>query len=373
MKTRPLGLSLIATVGFVTVLSLLASCRSADDTGNQTEAARSVVHAAVQTLQPVSTPAYAQVPGVVIASQEVQVASRLSGFIRQINVHEGQSVKQGMLLLTVDSSDLMGSIEQARANVSHAQASLANAESVYKRFRPLRQAGAISPQEFDKIRTQRELAQSQVAAARAALETARSRLQYAHVRAPIDGVVTAKLADVGDLATPGKPLLVLQNAAHSQAQFEVDEQTYRKLTLGNTVAVSTGMGYTPATVERLVPTADPVTHTHLVKAALPTGADLSPGTFVNVRIPVGTHKAIVVPASAVLQRAGIPGVFIVDAHNVAHYRMIRPGPAYNGNVVASAGLFAGDRIVTHPDEHIDNGVRVEASSPQGSKTPGNEK
>lgn len=373
MKPYPHALGLMAAVGLLAALSLLPGCRSTDETTAQSGATAVVVQAAVKTLRPVSTPLYAQVPGVVVASQEVQVASRLSGFIRQINVHEGQSVKQGTLLLTVDPSDLMGSIEQARANLSHARASLANAESVYERFRPLHQAGAISPQEFDKIRTERNLARAQIAAARAALETARSRLQYAHVRSPINGVVAEKLADVGDLATPGKPLLVLQNATHSQAQFDVGEHTYNKLTLGSTVDISTGTGYTPATVERLVPTADPVTHTHLVKAALPDNANLSPGTFVDVRIPIGSHQAIVVPASAVLRRGGITGVFIVDTDGIAHYRMIRPGPADDGNVVVSAGLFPGDRIVTDPDERLNNGARVEMKAAGGSTADSNEK
>lgn len=366
MKTGPFARLTTAAAILGAGLALLSGCHPGG--GNQQKASHDqpAVKAEVMTVQTKTAPIYAQVPGRVVASQEVQVASRLSGFIRIIKVHEGEEVKQGQLLLSLDSSDLKGRIDQARARLSQAGAALNNAESVYKRFKPLWKAGAITPQKFDNIRSERDQAQAEVVSARAALATARSRLQYADVRAPIDGVVTEKLADAGDLATPGKPLLVLQNSAHRQVRFDVDDATYGKLQLGGKVSISTPGGYVSATVERLVPSSDPVTHTHLVKAALPGGLKLSPGTFVNVRIDVGTQQAIVVPATAVIQRAGITGAFIVDSQGVAHYRMIRPGPRHNGALEVTAGLHQGDRVVVMPDERVNNGVRIEVAPVAGN-------
>lgn len=316
------------------------------------------IQAAVSNVAESNVPEYASVPGTVVAAQQVQVASRLMGFVQDMPVHEGQKVQAGQLLFRVDPSNVEGRVRQAQSALLQARSAWNDAQSDFTRFQNLYKQGAVSLQRFQKIRTRYEVARSQVSAAQAALETAKAQLDYAVVRAPISGIIVQKLAEQGDTATPGRPLLVLENPAALQVSLTVAEEVFQHLSIGGVVWVDGTGKPVKGTVQRLVPAADPVTHTHLVKIALPDDSGLRSGAFVTVRIPVGNRRTVVVPTTALQNRAGIPGVFIVDAKGFAHYRMVRPGGVVNGGTEILAGVEAGDRLVTAPTAAVNNGVRI---------------
>ncbi len=302
-------------------------------------------------------------PGTVVAEQQVQVASRLMGYIREIRVREGDMVKAGQLLLVIDPADIQGGVDQARAGAAQAEAALADAQADYTRFTNLYKDESVAKQQYDKIKLQYRVAQAGAAAARAGLNTALAQRRYAEVRAPIDGVVTQKLASAGDLAAPGRPLLALENARKLQVQTAVSDETYAQLKFGNRVevAIDGRSEAVQATIARLVPAADPISHTHLVKLDLPAVTGLRSGAFARVRFAVGSRQGIRVPSSALLLRAGISGVFTVDAQGIAHYRMVRSGDASGGEVEILAGLNPGDRIVVSGNADLDSGDRVNAT------------
>ncbi|HCA26155.1 MAG TPA: efflux RND transporter periplasmic adaptor subunit, partial [Betaproteobacteria bacterium] len=304
------------------------------------------------------------VPGTVVSAQQVQVASRLMGYIRGIDVHEGQTVKAGQLLFTIDPTDIRGQVNQARAGLAQAEAALVDARADFVRFGNLYREESIPKQQFDKIKLQYRIARSRAMAAKAGLRTAAAQLRYAKVRAPIDGVIVQKLAAAGDLATPGRPLLVLENPAALQVQTTVSSDTYNHLTMGETVPVMVD-GFSKridATVIRIVPAADPITHTYSVKLALPKTAGLHSGAFVRVYFSLGQRQAIRIPQTAVLERAGIRGVFVVDRQGFAHYRMVRTGARADGGVEILAGLNPGDRIVAAGAGTLQSGDKVQAKA-----------
>lgn len=307
-------------------------------------------------------------PGAVVSEQQVQVASRLMGYIREIRVHEGDAVKAGQLLFTIDPSDINGQLNQARAGVAQAEAALLDAKADYERFSNLYQEESIPKQQYDKIKLQYSIAQSQAKAAHAGLDTAESQLRYAEVRAPIDGVVTQKMASTGDLAAPGRPVLVLENPARLEVQTSVSEQTYAHLKLNDAAELEIAGLAAPLTgkITRLVPAADAMSHTHLVKLDLPAGSGVVSGTFVRVRFNVGSTEGISVPKSALLQRAGITGVFVADGQGIARYRMVRTGSVSGNHVAIEAGLSPGDTIVVAGNGEIDSGDKI---NPAGSKAP----
>lgn len=343
----------------------LAGCQN-HDAAPKTEG--KTVAAEVATVRLLPLPQIDAAPGTVVAEQQVQVASRLMGYIREIRVHEGDAVKAGQLLLVIDPADIQGGVEQARAGAAQADAALADAQADYQRFTNLYKDESVSKQQYDKIKLQYRVAQSQAAAARAGLNTALSQRRYAEVRAPIDGVVTQKMASAGDLAAPGRPLLALENARKLQVQTAVSDETYARIKLGDRVAVAIDGRAEPvqATIAHIVPAADPMSHTHLVKLDLPAVAGLRSGAFARVRFAVGSRQGIRVPAAALLLRAGISGVFTVDAQGIAHYRMVRSGDAGGGEVEILAGLNPGDRVVVSGNADLDSGDRV---NEQGSRKP----
>ncbi len=309
-------------------------------------------------------PVYATFPGTVVATNQVRISSRLSGYVRKIYVHEGQRIKQGQLLLTIDPTQAYAAILQAKAALAKAKAALAEAKANYERYKSLYQQNAVPQQQYQQFELAYHVAQGNYESAKAALANAESQWNYSQVKAPFSGVVVSKLIDAGQLATPGQPLLVLQSSGVLQVQVQVDGQAYRHLRLGQKVAVTfEGSDFKPHTVqgvvERMVAAADPMTHTHAVKINLPPDSGAASGSYARVMIPVGEQEGILVPLSAVVHRAGIPGVFVVTPNGTAQFVMVRVGMRLGKDVIVLSGLMPGDRVIVHADGRLYNGTPIE--------------
>jgi len=341
-------------------MSLIYGCGSHEEPAAATTGGRTVT-ADTLTVQPSAVGIRVESPGTEVSEDQVQVASRLMGYIREIKVKEGQSVKAGQLLFVVDPTDIQGQVGQARAGLAQAEAALADAKIDYERFGALYQEQAIPKLQWDKIRLQYEVAQQQVAAARAGLGLASGQMRYASVVAPISGVVTMKMANAGDLAAPGRPVLAIESLKKLQVRTEVSSEVFARIKAGDTVdVVRDGREATPVsgTVAQVVPAADPVSHTHLVKIDLPAGSGLASGNFVRVAFSLGDREGLRVPAAALAERAGILGVFVVDAQGIARYRMVRTGATADGQVDIQSGLAAGEKVVISNVAGLENGDKV---------------
>ena len=320
------------------------------------------VNAPVMTVQRSVRPIISSAPGTVVAEQQAQIASRLTGFISAINVEEGQNVAAGQRLFTVDPSEVQGQLSQAQAALAQANAALADARNDYARFGNLYKEEAIPKLQWDKVRLQYQVAQQQAVAARAELNTAGAQMRYATLTAPFAGVITQKLANAGDLATPGRAVLVMENPARLQVQTSVPAEIFSHLKLGDSVSLqldgSQNSDAINGKIARLVAAADPVTRSYLVKIDLPGGHPYKSGMYVKVGFASGERAGIRVPQAAVLDRVGIIGVFVVDASSIAHFRMVRTGASENGQVEIQAGLSAGERIVTSGNTTLQSGDKV---------------
>lgn len=346
-------------IAAVMVFGALAGCSDKHGKG-QAVVSGQTVQATLVTVEKAVLPVVSTAPGTVVAKQQAQIASRLMGFIREMNVQEGQAVSAGQRLFTVDPADIQGQMNMARAGLLQAEAAQADARNDYDRFGTLYKEEAIPKLQWDKIRLQYQMSQQQAAAARAAFDTASAQMKYATVTAPFAGVITQKMAHAGDLATPGRPILMLENSDHMQVQTSVTAEVFAKLKPGSEVSImqNSQQGEIVGKVTSLVPATDPVTHSHLVKIDLPRSAGLSSGVFVQVAFPLGTREGIRVPAGAILERAGITGVFVVDADARVQYRMVRTGQASGGMVEIQAGLNPGERIVASSVIALQSGDKV---------------
>jgi len=299
----------------------------------------------------------------VVSADRVEVGSRLSGYVHNLEVHEGQSVKKDQLLFAVDPTGVKSEIRGARAQLDKAQAGLTDAETNYKRYKQLYQEHSATRKQYEAVEREWKVAQGNYQAAQAALVNARAQLKYAEVRSPLDGLIVAKMVDEGQLVSPGTPLLILEDPDHLQVQIQVPEQVFTLLTLGRKVDIRfEGPDYKThrviGPVERLVAAADPVTHTHLVKIGLPVRSGANSGEYCLVDIPVGEQEAFVVPEGAVYNRAGLSGVFTVNADDQAQFRMVTPGRQVEQGIVILSGLFPGDRIILSAEGSLYNGVKI---------------
>ncbi|MFW6322327.1 MAG: efflux RND transporter periplasmic adaptor subunit [Guyparkeria sp.] len=315
------------------------------------------------TVEPTEADIHAWFPGTVIASQQLPVASRMSGFVRELKVDAGDAVKEGDVLLVIDPASLESQIRQAEANLAKARAGFNNAREEYERFKRLFEKDAIPEQQFNQVRLAYDSARGDLDAAEAALDQARSETGYTRIEAPFDGVITERRIEPGQLANPGQPLLMLQGDEAREIRVEVDDSAFAELPTGTETRISyrdakaVERDFT-ATVVTAISAADPVTRTHTVKLAVPDSVDVNPGQYVNVRVTLDSREAIVLPQDAVHQRAGIDGVFVLDDQDRARFRVVRLGRSADGEVTVLSGLSAGDRVITQSDGHLANGVTV---------------
>lgn len=351
---------LLVAIGMV---ALLGGCGHSSTSEGAAQDGGPALRAQLLSLSEQALPVYATFPGSVASADQVQIASRLTGYVRKLYVHEGQTVKKGELLLSVDPTDVKGGIDQARAAVAKAEAALADAKANFDRYQALYEQHAVPEQQFQQVELGYKVAKGNYAAAQSALQTALSQLNYADVRAPFAGVVVSKFIDAGQLAAPGQPLLTLQSSGHLQVQVQVDGRAFEHLSLGQNVLVTFDdadfkQHTVQGVVERMVDAADPMTHTHTVKIGLPGGSGAASGDYARVQINLGDQPGIVVPESAVQRRAGIDGVFVVGKDGTAQFRMVRLGERMGDKVVVLAGLVAGERIVLSASGELYNGVKI---------------
>jgi len=350
--------STLALTSFVLPLALLmGGCSSDDKTAAPTQAVRDIP-ASIETVRRVEMPVLTPAAGSLVPVESVQLSSRVMGYIRDLRVVEGQAVKQGELLFEIDPVDVQGAVAQAKQGLLQAEAALKDAKADFERFEQLYKDEVVNRQQFEKMKLNYEVAQSRVAQARAGLAQARGQFEYIRVTSPIDGVVTAKFANEGDLAAPGHPVVVVEDNTRLQVQTSVPESVFRQLKSGDTVLVEVDGQPHPlqATVARLNPAADPMAHTYLVKLDI-AAPGLKSGSFARVLFRTGSRQALAVPASAVVDRAGIRGVFVIDAQGLAQFRMVRTGARVDGQVEILAGLAEGERVVTAGVAQIQNGDR----------------
>jgi HlyD family secretion protein len=230
-------------------------------------------------------------------------------------------------------------VEQARAGVKQAQAT---ALQVNVRKQEIRSA------------------QAQIGQSQAALQIARVTRDYATIAAPFDGVVTARLADPGAMASPGVPLLKVQGG-QIRLEAVVPESVLPHIRPGATVPVRldalNGREITGRVVE-IAPQGDPASHTFIVKIGLPPNSGARAGMFGRARFRVGAERRLLVPTAAVVEREGLRYVYVVDETGTARLRLVTVGDAEGARLPVLSGLNDGERIVTEGVAHVTDGEKI---------------
>ncbi|MDQ6964278.1 MAG: efflux RND transporter periplasmic adaptor subunit [Mariprofundales bacterium] len=300
------------------------------------------------TVAPVQVPIHYITSGTVTSDHRVAVGSRLSGYIHDLTLREGDRVASKQLLFRVDPVDV-------RQRLAQSQAELADAKSDLQRFRILLKNRAISRQQFDKVKLRFAVATSKV-------KQARNQLKYAVVRSPLDGVIVEKRQHNGDLASPGSVVLMIENTTEMAVDTRVSDQFVARIHVGDHPLVRMREIPYPlrATVRQVVPAADSRSHQFLVKLTLPSGSPGRPGSLVEVLFTTGSREVLALPVSTVVHRHGLDGIYIVDNQGVVHWRLVRLAAALaDGMVEIAAGVAAEMRVVDHPAVTLRSGDSVD--------------
>lgn len=301
----------------------------------------------VQTIQNATQPAFEEVMGTVQAKLRATIEAKVPGRIDTMPVSLGQTVKAGDLLAQLD-------VREVRAKLDQAKASREQAERDFDRISALLEKQAVTQAEYDA-------SQARYSIAKAAVDEAESMLAYARVVAPFDGVITRKLADVGDLAMPGKPLLEMENPSALRFVADVPDAISDRVKAGAHLAVKIGneRGPIEGEVSEIAPAADPINRTLQVKLDLPPTPGLRSGQFGRLAVPLSEASTIQVPVSAVVQRGQMEIVFVVKDQK-AQLRLVRTGKRFADKVELLSGVSPGEEVIVEGAQTITDGQPVEA-------------
>ncbi|WP_324590896.1 efflux RND transporter periplasmic adaptor subunit [Accumulibacter sp.] len=289
---------------------------------------------------------------VVEAARQATVAAQVSGRLVEVHVDAGQSVRKGDLLMRIDA-------REASEAAAAAAASYINARANHERLLRLQRQGFISQAALDK-------AKAEFDAASATHKQASVGVSHATVRAPIGGVVAERLSELGEMATPGKPLLSIYDPQSLRLSAGIAQHRLPQIRRVRQARIEfPGLGkWLEASSVSLLPSADPSTHVSLVRVGLPEAArEIVPGMHARVHFVLGSAPRLSIPQAAVVRRGEITAVYVRQADGKLTLRQLRLGEAVSENEVeVLAGLHAGERIALDPRQAA---VELKSARPTG--------
>ena len=347
------------TVAGALALSACGGGHKAGDVATPDPVSASLAKAEVREV-----PQRIELSGNVEAGKSAMVSSRVMASIVTVPVKEGDLVAQGQLLVEIDAATAQGQESQARGALAQAKAGFALAERNYQRFQALQKSGSASELELDMARMQYEQARGAVEQATGAVEAASSVARESRVVAPFAGRVARKMVDPGDLAAPGRPLVMVESTAGRRLVLSVPESVAvsAKLRNGMTLPVTLdAMPGAPLTgrIVEMSAGADPASHSFTARVEI-EGALVPTGVTGRATVETGRRSAVVVPASAVLKQGGMSLVVVKDEQGRARTRAVTLGSRDGDAVEVLSGLKGGEELLVGLSAAPADGAEVRA-------------
>jgi RND family efflux transporter MFP subunit len=264
------------------------------------------------------TPDISEVVGTVRAKLTATVSAKVTATIQQIPVRAGDFVGTGQELAKLDDRDLRAEFERRKAD--------------YDRYKTLLEKQAVTPAEFDAVQSRYRVAEA--------------NLSYASIVAPFDGVVGRKLCDVGDLASPGKPLFVVEQPTDFRLEAQVPERFANAIGVGKSVyvVIDATQERCNGTIREIDPVGDSTSRSFLVKIDLQCKQPLKSGMFGRAELIIGERFGMFVPKSAVHERGQLTYVFAIQDGR-AQMRLVKTGKSYLDALEILSGLQQGERVI----------------------------
>jgi membrane fusion protein, multidrug efflux system len=397
MKNR---IATFAVAGLVTLLG--AACAKKHEASTE----RPPVVQGVQTVkvEAGAVEDFYEATGTVRSKTTTVLSSKVMGSVTALRAGEGDRVRAGQVVVEIDNREAAAQLQKAQAGLREAQEAAAEVEqaisaaesakaaaeagrklaaSTFARYQTLLERKSVSPQEFDEVKAKQQIAEAEAERADRMLQTlvakrkqvqaradqaradiagAQVHVGYARVVAPISGVVVSKQIEVGATATPGAPLLTIEDDSRYRLEAAVDESQIGRVRLHQRATVrvdALGGEELSGTVAEIVPAADPASRSYAVRIDLPVRQGLRSGLYGAARFTTGERRAITVPSKAVVERGQLVGVFVVDANGVARLRLVKTGKSVGDRVEILSGLSDGERVVVGGVEKVGDGNRVQ--------------
>ena len=326
----------------------------------------------IETLQPLEVTEFHEVSGTVKSVNTSLVSAKVMGEVKDIKVHVSDTVQKGDVLLVIHSPDIEARVKAAVEAVGEAgKASRIDEENkdlmekTFKRFNKLYQEKAVSEQEFDEVKTKREVAvlkyalsQTSLKKAEAAVEEAEAFSNFTNIRSPVNGIIAEKKIDMGSMTVPGKPLFIIEERNY-RVEVHVNEGMIPFIIIGTPVeilidALGTNTEGTVGEISRQIDTA---TRTFTVKINMNESTTLlRGGLYSRVRFPVEKKTKLFIKEKALITRGELRGVYAVDEEGIITLRIVKTGKKKDGVLEVLSGLNSGERIIVDGvDKAVDGG------------------
>lgn len=343
-------------------ISLTAfACSSPEEGESETPESVSVV---MQKASLNASPASYRFSGKVVSDNTVQLGTKISGKVVQLDVEEGDYVEQGRTLIRIKDDNFQAQKNQVEAGLAEARASLANTEKNYERIKALFEQESATQKELDDISTRYEMAKAKVQSMEARLSEIEDMLDYTVLEAPFNGFVVAKMISEGDLANPGQPLLSFEKEAEMKVVITVPETQVSLFGLNDSVAVdirAANMINKQGVVSSVNPSGNPASRQFNVEVIFPKKQlvkGLKSGMFAEVGLQSTGEQRVTVPETAIIERGQLTGLYTLNSESEAVLRWVRLGDKFNGTVEVLSGLAPGEAYIASYDGTIREGRKV---------------
>jgi len=299
------------------------------------------------TAETIRTTGEVTVSGSVASREVARVASRVLGYVVELDVEVGAHVNKGQTLLRIDAKELAEKEAQAKATLESAKADLVKARNDFERYKVLFEKESVAKKDYDDMLARLETAQAAEQRATAALDEAKTVLSYGIVTAPFDGIVSDRSVNVGDLATPGRALMSVYMPGTLELVAPVGEQyaPYLKVGTAVTVAIPSANVKQQASIREVAPQRDERTRTITVKAPLAQAPGLGPGLYGTLTFQTRASAVIVVPKNAVHVVGQLETVRVLE-NGAVRIRNVKTGRTLGDDKVEIlSGLNAGEKVV----------------------------
>jgi membrane fusion protein (multidrug efflux system) len=312
-----------------------------------------------------TVPVYTEYVGQTLGISDVEIRSRVDGWIMSMNFKEGDRVQKGQVLYVIDDQPIRNRIDAARARLAETKTMMVKAKSDLARVEPLAKMNALSQRDLDAARASYEASLNEIAVAEAQLRNAQVELSYTRITAPISGIIGISNYQVGDYVSQsglGKPLNTVSATGTVRVRFPVSENEYLRFQArrrGDTSSIKMlrqmpvelilGDGnkyYESGRLDLANRQVDPATGSLLLQAVFQNQQGLiRPGQYVKVRFKTDEYAdAILVPQQTVSQLQSIYQVFVLGDSNKLAPRTVVPGARVGSNWVIANGLKAGEKV-----------------------------
>jgi RND family efflux transporter MFP subunit len=308
--------------------------------------------------------------GIVEAVNRTTVSAQTQGRVEEILYDVDDFVNKGDVIVRLRDAEHRARVAQAAAELKSASAQLEQAQDEYRRVKGLYKTKNVSDSAMDQAQTQLTSAQARLEAAQAGLAQAQEQLEYTQIRAPYSGIVTQRHVEVGETASPGQAVMSGISLEQLRVLVDVPQSVIPAVrSRGEVNVYLPGGDVVQSQGITVFPFADMGSNTFKVRVGLPERSDgLFPGMFVKTGIVTGEKQELVVPASAVVYRSEVTGVYVIGDGGHISLRQIRVGRSLGEDVAVLSGLTEGEHVALDP---IAAGVALKAEAQQRLAGGGN--